>query len=75
MLTISSDQPGVQIYSGNWLKGSAPNCAGKEYEDYDGIAIEMQGFPDAPNQPSFPNSFLKAGEEYNRRIVFGLSVE
>lgn len=73
LLTISSDQPGVQIYSGNWLKGSPLSGAGREFEDYDGIAIEMQGFPDAPNQPGFPSQTLLPGDLYERRIVFAFS--
>lgn len=69
-LVMSTDQPGVQVYTGNWLDGSPKNCSGKSYEDYDGVAIEMQGFPDAPNKPHFPTSLLKAGESYDRKIVF-----
>ncbi|MDE6256623.1 MAG: galactose mutarotase, partial [Muribaculaceae bacterium] len=74
LLTISSDQPGVQVYTGNWLKGSPDNCSGRGYEDYDGIAIEMQGFPDAPNQPQFPTQTLCPGESYDRSILFSFSV-
>lgn len=70
VLTVDSDQPGVQIYSGNWLSGSPKNRSGRSYEDYDGIAIEMQGFPDAPNESSFPSQLLKQGEKYQRTIRF-----
>ncbi len=69
-LTVDSDQPGVQIYSGNWLAGSPLNHSGRPYEDYEGVAIEMQGFPDAPNKPGFPSQLLKAGEKYLRTISF-----
>lgn len=69
-LLVSSDQPGVQIYTGNWLAGSPKNRSGRSYEDYEGVAIEMQGFPDAPNKPEFPSQLLKAGESYDRKIVF-----
>lgn len=72
-LTVGSDQPGVQIYTGNWLAGSPLNNSGRSYEDYDGVAIEMQGFPDAPNQPKFPSQLLKAGELYNRTIRFAFT--
>ena len=74
VLTISSTQPGVQIYTGNWLSGSPQNCSGKSYEDYDGVAIEMQGFPDAPNKPGFPSQILKPGEEYKEIIRFAFTV-
>ena len=72
-LTVDSDQPGVQVYTGNWLAGSPLNKAGRPYEDYDGVAIECQDFPDAPNRKTFPNTFLRPGEEYLRRINFKFS--
>ena len=75
VLTVSSDQPGVQIYTGNWLAGCPENKHGHPYADYDGVAIEMQGFPDAPNKPSFPSQELKPGEEYDRTIKFAFTVE
>lgn len=70
VLTVSSDQPGVQIYTGNWLAGSPLNKSGRSYEDYDGVAIEMQGFPDAPNHADFPSQLLLPGREYRRTIRF-----
>lgn len=75
VLTISSTQPGVQVYTGNWLAGSPLNKSGRNYEDYDGVAIEMQGFPDAPNKPGFPSQELKPGETYQETIRFAFSVE
>lgn len=69
-LTIDSDQPGVQIYTGNWLEGSARNRSGRFYRDYEGLAVEMQGFPDAPNHPGFPSQFLLPGEAYERHITY-----
>ncbi|MCH5224824.1 MAG: galactose mutarotase [Muribaculaceae bacterium] len=75
VLTISSSQPGVQIYTGNWLAGSPLNKSGRSYEDYDGVAIEMQGFPDAPNHPDFPSQELKPGETYTETIRFAFSTE
>lgn len=75
MLTISSTQPGVQIYTGNWLAGCPLNKSGRSYNDYDGVAIEMQGFPDAPNKPGFPSQELKPGEEYHETILFSFTVE
>lgn len=68
-LTVDSDQPGVQVYTGNWLSDS-PRRRTRSFEDYDGVAIEMQGFPDAPNRPEFPSQTLRPGEEYRRVIRF-----
>lgn len=67
---IDSDQPGVQVYTGNWLDGAPVNKAGGEYKDYDAVALECQDFPDAPNKPNFPSTILAPGEEYSRNIIF-----
>ncbi len=75
VLEISTDQPGVQVYTGNWLAGSPANKAGRSYDDYDGVAIECQGFPNSPNTPSFPSTLLAPGERYVRHIVFKFSVK
>lgn len=69
-LLMSTDQPGVQVYTGNWLAGSPKNHSGRSYEDYEGVALEMQGFPDAPNKPQFPSALLTPAAPYNRRIIF-----
>lgn len=74
VLTVGSTQPGVQIYTGNWLAGSPLNKSGRSYEDYDGVAIEMQGFPDAPNKPGFPSQLLMPGDHYDETIRFAFSV-
>lgn len=73
-LCVDTDQPGVQLYTGNWLSGSPANRSGRFYRDYDGVAVEAQGFPDAPNIPSFPSQVLKPGEEYVRRIVYRFGI-
>lgn len=73
-LDVLSDQPGVQVYGGNWLTGSPTAKGGYEYHDYDAIAIECQDFPDAPNKPSFPSTVLRPGDSYCRHIVYKLSV-
>ncbi|MDE5843731.1 MAG: galactose mutarotase [Muribaculaceae bacterium] len=69
-LHIDTDQPGVQIYSGNWLDGCPKNVSGRTYADYDGIAIEAQGLPDAPHQPSFPSQRIDPEHPYTRTIIF-----
>lgn len=73
VLTVITDQPGVQVYTGNWLSGSPLNKAGRSYDDYDGVAIECQDFPDAPNKPAFPKTTLHPGEKYCRHITFKFS--
>lgn len=75
ILTIGTDQPGLQLYTGNWLTGSPKGTSGNMYNDYDGVALEMQGFPDAPNHPGFPSQRLDPGETYQRRITYSFSTE
>lgn len=74
-LAVKTDQPGVQIYTGNWLNGCPVNHSGNRYMDYDGIAVEAQGFPDAPNHPDFPSQLLRAGDTYSRFISFEFTTE
>lgn len=61
-LTLATDQPGLQVYSGQGL--TAPFAA------HGGIALEPQGFPDAVNRPSFPDVVLRPGQTYRRRAVY-----
>ena len=70
VLEVSTTQPAAQVYTGNWLAGCPVSKSGREYNDYDGVAIECQGMPDAPNKPNFPSQLLKPGEEYNEVIIF-----
>lgn len=61
-LTVETDQPGMQIYSGRGLR--AP------FVKHAALAIEPQGFPDAPNHPTFPSVILRPGETYRRRALY-----
>lgn len=70
VLEVETSQPGVQVYTGNWLSGCPTGKSGKQYNDYDGVAIECQGFPDAPNHKKFPCQILGPGEEYQQRIIY-----
>ena len=70
LVEVSTDQPAVQVYSGNWLGGCPLSKSGKQYHDYDGVAIECQGMPDAPNHDNFPSQLLRPDEEYRRTIIF-----
>lgn len=74
-LVVRTNQPAVQVYTGNWLTGCPVNHSGTRYLDYDGIAIEAQGCPDAPNHPNFPSQRLDPGEVYERFISFEFSTE
>lgn len=59
------------VYTGNWLAGGCPETkTGGRYDDYDGVAIECQNYPDAVNHPDFPSPLLRPGELYCQKIVF-----
>jgi aldose 1-epimerase len=73
-LKVSTSQPGVQVYTGNWLAGCPKAKSGVDYADYDGVAIECQNFPDAPNKPGFPSAVLRPGETYRQYIKFAFGV-
>lgn len=70
LVRVLSSQPGVMIYTGNWLAGSAPSKSGRSYEDHDGVAIECQNHPDAIHHPAFPSPLLHPGELYCQKIVY-----
>ena len=75
VMKVFTTQPGVQVYTGNWLSGCPVAKCGRSYNDYDGVAIECQHFPDSPNKPQFPTTALKAGENFEEKIVFSFGVE
>lgn len=72
---VLSSQPGAMVYTGNWLEGGCPvTKSGGRYQDYSGVAIECQNYPNAVNEPSFPSAILNPGETYCQKIVFKLGV-
>ena len=75
VLTVSTTQSGVQVYTGNWLSGCPVGKCGRSYNDYEGVAIECQNFPDAPNKEDYPSPVLRPGEVYQQAIIFAFSVK
>jgi aldose 1-epimerase len=72
-LTIWTTEPGVQVYTGNYLDGTIVGASGRAYRQGDGIALETQHFPDSPNQPAFPSTVLRPGAVYRSTTVFAFS--
>ncbi|MFJ8104907.1 aldose epimerase family protein [Streptomyces sp. NPDC096132] len=68
-LGISTTEPGLQFYSGNFLDGTLVGTGGRAYRQGDGLCLETQHFPDSPNQPSFPSTVLRAGQTYRSTTV------
>jgi aldose 1-epimerase len=75
VLEVLTDQPGLQVYTGNFLDGTLVGKGGHVYRMGDGIAFEPQVFPDTPNQPSFGSARVDPGRPYHHRMVYRLSVE
>lgn len=75
VLTISTDQPGIQVYGGDWVGGCPAGKDGAVYDDYCAIALECQGCPDAINHPEFPSSEVTPDKPYHRTIIFSFSAE
>lgn len=75
VLEVLSDQPGLQVYTGNFLDGALVGKSRHLYRMGDGIALEPQLFPDTPNQPAFGSARVDPGKPYHHRMVYRLSVE
>jgi aldose 1-epimerase len=72
-LTITTSEPGIQFYSGNFLDGTLYGTSGRQYRQGDGLALETQHFPDSPNKPQFPSTELRSGETYHTATTYGFS--
>lgn len=74
-LTVTTTEPGVQFYSGNFLDGTKTGKGGVQYQKYAGFALETQHFPDSPNQPNFPSTQLDPGQTMHSETVFTFGVK
>ncbi len=74
-MTISTNQPAVQFYGGNFLDGTATGKGGVAYQHRTALCLETENYPDAPNQPKFPSAELRPGEVYHHRMVHAFTAE
>jgi aldose 1-epimerase len=74
VLEVLTDQPGIQVYTGNFLDGTLIGKQRHVYRMGDGIALEPQVFPDTPNQPAFGSARVDPGKPYHHRMIYRLSV-
>ena len=75
VLKISTTEPGIQFYTGNYLDGSVTGKGGKVYRKNFGFCLETQHYPDSPNHPDFPSTVLRPGETYRTTTVHQFSVK
>ena len=73
-LQVFTDQPGLQLYTANFLDGSLNGKSEKPYKKRSSLCLETQHFPDSPNQPRFPNTILRPGKIYQTRTIYQFSV-
>jgi len=75
LLTVYTNEPGIQVYSGNFLDGSVTGKKGITYNQHAGICLETQHYPDSPNKPQWPSVRLNPGETYNSECIYKFSVK
>jgi len=73
LMTVETDQPGVQFYSANHFRGMAGK-KGQSYAKHAGLCLETQHFPDAPNRPEFPSTVLRPGETFRSTTVHTFAI-
>ena len=74
-LEVYTDEPGIQVYSGNFLDGSITGKHGIVYNQRAGICLESQHYPDTPHNPDWPSVVLRPGEKYTSHCIFAFSVD
>lgn len=74
VMELYTTEPGLQIYSGNFLDGTVIGKADRVYRQGDGLALEPQKFPDSPNHPTFPSARLDPGETYRQTSYYRFSL-
>jgi len=75
MLTVTTTEPGVQFYSGNFLDGSVTDSDGRPFAKYAGFCLETQHFPNSPNEVEFPSTILRPGQTLHTTTVFEFGVQ
>jgi len=73
VLEVFTTEPGLQVYTGNFLDGSAVGLSGKPYATRAGIALETQRFPDSPNRQHFPSAVLRPDDLYRSTTIYRLT--
>lgn len=75
VLSVYTDQPGIQVYCGNFLDGTVSGKKGVVYPHRSAICLETQHYPDSPNHPDFPSTVLRPGEKFESTTIYAFSVK
>jgi len=74
ILELYTTEPGIQVYSGNFMNGKVVGKSGKPYNYRGAIAMEPQHFPDSPNKPNFPSVVLEPGKTYTQTSIVKIGI-
>jgi Galactose mutarotase and related enzymes len=74
-LEVITDQPGMQLYTGNFLDGKQIGHGGKAFNFRSGLCLESGHYPDSPNHPDFPTTVLNPGETFKSTTIYRFSVK
>jgi aldose 1-epimerase len=75
VMEVFTTEPGVQLYTANWLDGSLTGKGGIVYKKHYAYCLETQHFPDSPNKPTFPSTLLEPGKTYKQTTIYKFSVK
>jgi aldose 1-epimerase len=75
LMTVSTTEPGIQFYTGNFLDGTITGKGGTAYKTRFALCLETQHYPDSPNKPSFPTTLLKPGQTYKTTTIYRFSTK
>jgi aldose 1-epimerase len=70
VMEVLTSEPGLQLYTGNYLNGRHRGASGRAYRQSDGLCLETQHFPNSPNEPGFPSTLLRPGETFRSRTEY-----
>ncbi len=73
VMEVFTTEPGVQLYTGNWMTGSFVGKNGQRYPSRAALCLETQHFPDSPNHPQYPSTVLRPGEVFESKTVYAFS--
>ena len=75
MLQVFTNEPGIQVYTGNFLDASFAGKHGYRYPKHSAVCMETQHYPDSPNHPEWPNVWLETGKKYSSHCIYKFSVQ